>query len=156
MIEKYAHMTEGTCSDQGYTVDDGTKAVEVPFVGPVNFARYTKPKEVGTNATLYRILEGECGDASIPAEYAKYVEEFAGLQEGTCSAQGYTVVDGSKTMEIPMVGDVTLSLYSKASEVDEYVAKHGEHVAQDRHMRKFLKSIRRNIKSQVNSLINLI
>ena len=24
MIEKYAHMTEGTCSDQGYTVDEDT------------------------------------------------------------------------------------------------------------------------------------
>ena len=55
-------MTEGTCADQGYTVDDGHKAADIPFVGNVNFALYTKPKEVkvGSNVSLYSVMDGIC------------------------------------------------------------------------------------------------
>ena len=48
------------------------------------------------NVTLYKIMAGECGEASVPPQMAAIAEEFAGLVEGNCSNEGYTHVDGSK------------------------------------------------------------
>merc|ERR1711865_872093 len=48
----------------------------------------------GDETTLYKISSGECGQATLDSKYASYAEKFAGLVEGTCTAQGYTVPDG--------------------------------------------------------------
>ena len=98
--EEFAGLLEGTCSNQGYTHEDGTKYIQVPVIGDIKISLYSKASlsAGATGVTLYKIEYGECGEATIDQEYEKYAEEFAGLTEGNCSAQGYTVVDGTKDM----------------------------------------------------------
>ena len=82
---EFAGLTKGTCSNEGYTHDDGSKTMDVPVIGEVTIALYSKASSLGeTDVTLYKIAEGECGEATIDATYEKYAEEFAGLSEGNC------------------------------------------------------------------------
>merc|ERR1712014_368017 len=43
--------------------------------------------------------------------YAKAAEK--GLQDGTCADQGYTVPTGTQTKIYPIIGDITISTFSK-------------------------------------------
>lgn len=67
------------------------------------------------NKTLFKIAEGQCGQATLDAKYASAAEKFAGLQEGTCASQGFTVADGTKTLKVPVLGSITVSLFKKAA-----------------------------------------
>jgi hypothetical protein len=71
----------------------------------------------GDDVTLYKITDGECGQATLDAKYAKYAEKFATLAEGTCAAQGYSEAAGSKTMTVPILGEITVSLFKKPSTI---------------------------------------
>jgi hypothetical protein len=74
--------------------------------------------------TLYKEFEGKiCGQAAISADYEKYVVDFAGFKEGTCADQGFSHADGSKTLNVPVVGEIDLALYDNvlALEGDEEV-----------------------------------
>merc|ERR1712166_1185303 len=65
--------------------------------------------------SLYKISGGDCGQATLDSKYASYAEKFAGLSEGTCAAQGYTVADGTQTLEVPVLGDITIAKFKKAT-----------------------------------------
>merc|ERR1719502_213688 len=67
------------------------------------------------DVTLYKTSGSECGQATLDAKYATYAEKFAGLKEGTCTSQGFTVSDGSQTMKVPVLGDITISKFKKAA-----------------------------------------
>lgn len=151
-VEKWAGLQEGTCSDQGYTKEQGVKDYNIPVVGDVQFALFSKPATKAEQVTLYKIEYGECGQATVNQNIEKYAEEFAGLTEGKCADQGYTVVDGQKEIHVPVVGDIEISLFSKASEVEEYVKRHGVHNKSDRHARKFLKGLRKELGSLVHMI----
>merc|ERR1712195_406028 len=68
-----------------------------------------------TQTTLYKISSGECGQATLDSKYASYAEKFAGLSEGSCTAQGYTVADGTQTLKVPVLGDITIAKFKKAT-----------------------------------------
>ena len=106
--------------------------------------------------TLYKITHGECGEATINSAYEKEAEEFAGLSEGSCKDQGFTVLDGTKEMQVPFIGDVKVSLYSQASEVEKYVNVFGHNDPVDRYRRKLLSTIRRSIRDNVHALTHMI
>merc|ERR1711865_587709 len=40
---------------------------------------------------------------------------MGGLKEGTCASQGFTVADGSMTQKVPVLGDITIAKFKKAS-----------------------------------------
>jgi cathepsin L len=67
------------------------------------------------DVTLYKVSNDECGEATLDAKYEKQAEQFAGLTEGTCSSVGYTVAAGTKTLTVPVVGQVTVSVFKKAA-----------------------------------------
>ena len=76
-----------TCSD-GKT---NTKYCFHPLY-VVNVTMETKGKgmaEIAPNddVTLFKVTGAECGQATLDAKYASYAEKFAGLKEGTCTAQ---------------------------------------------------------------------
>ena len=96
--EEFAGLVEGNCANEGYTHEDGKKDIQVPVLGDIEVALYSKTSYSATGVTLFKIEYGECGEATIAQAYEKYAEEFAGLSEGNCKAQGYTVVDGTKDM----------------------------------------------------------
>merc|ERR1711907_80884 len=68
---------------------------------------------VRSDVTLYKIADGICGEATLDAKYASYAEKFAGLKEGGCASQGYTKTDGSQTINVPVLGSITIAKYTK-------------------------------------------
>ena len=52
---------------------------------------------------------------AIDAKYAPEAEKYAGLKEGTCSSAGFTVADGTKSIKVPVIGNVNVSKFKKAS-----------------------------------------
>merc|ERR1719453_2266621 len=65
------------------------------------------------DVTLYKIAGATCGQATLDSKYAAPAEKFAGLKEGTCASQGYTVAAGTKTVKAPVIGDITVSEFKK-------------------------------------------
>jgi len=71
---------------------------------------------------LYKSELGKvCEQASISGDYEQYLEEFAGFTKGTCADQGFTHADGSKTLSVPIIGDITLALYDDVLGADKKV-----------------------------------
>merc|ERR1711934_287083 len=68
-----------------------------------------------SDAVLYKVQGNECGQVTIDAEYASEAEKFAGLKEGTGSSAGFTVADGTKSIKVPVIGNVNVSKFKKAS-----------------------------------------
>merc|ERR1711907_449239 len=71
--------------------------------------------EVQSDAVLYKVQGNECGQVTIDAKYAPEAEKYAGLKEGTCSSAGFTVADGTKSIKVPVLGNVNVSKFKKAS-----------------------------------------
>jgi len=111
----------GSCPDAGYTVEDGAKEVKIPMLGDITLALYSKPaashlKFPTASASLYKAELGHlCEELDVPAEFQRYVERFTGFSEGTCASQGYTSEAGEKSINIPILGDLTIKLYDKLS-----------------------------------------
>eukprot|EP00657_Telonema_sp_P-1_P009610 TRINITY_DN3845_c0_g1_i6.p1 TRINITY_DN3845_c0_g1~~TRINITY_DN3845_c0_g1_i6.p1 ORF type:complete len:403 (-),score=133.82 TRINITY_DN3845_c0_g1_i6:394-1602(-) len=83
--------------------------------GVVNKAYWEKVAGVGGDVTsLYKIAGDECGQATIDSKFSPLLQK-AGLTVGTCASQGYTVTAGSRTMTLPLVGDVTLTEFKKST-----------------------------------------
>jgi hypothetical protein len=66
-----------------------------------------------TGVTLYKeeFKNKICGQTTISGDYEKYLEEFGGFTVGKCADQGFTHEDGSKTVNVPIIGDITVELY---------------------------------------------
>lgn len=137
----FAGLSEGTCASKGYTAADGTQTMNVPILGKITIAKFKKSQlsvlvstlEVpllgelailqvegiegspASDDTLYKISDGMCGQATLDEKYAKYAKKFAGLSDGTCSSQGYTVAAGTKSLNVPVLGKITVSMFKKAS-----------------------------------------
>jgi len=118
----FAGLKDGNCADQGYTVAAGTQELNVPVLGKIEIKKFTKAGAalaVGTPAemmTLYKISGEKCGQATLDAKYASQAKSFAGLKEGSCVDQGYTVADGSQELNVPVLGKIQIKLFTKAAE----------------------------------------
>eukprot|EP00928_Gymnodinium_smaydae_P081653 TRINITY_DN65130_c0_g1_i1.p1 TRINITY_DN65130_c0_g1~~TRINITY_DN65130_c0_g1_i1.p1 ORF type:complete len:395 (+),score=73.36 TRINITY_DN65130_c0_g1_i1:112-1185(+) len=73
---------------------------------------------VAINVDLYKIANGECGQASIDKELSSVAERFAGLKEGTCAALGYKESVGKRELDLPMLGHLEFQLFKKADMLD--------------------------------------
>lgn len=69
---------------------------------------------LGDEVTLYKISGAECGQATLDKKYESYAVKFAGLQEGTCASVGYTVADGTKSINVPVLGKITVATFKKS------------------------------------------
>ena len=128
--ETFAGLKEETCASVGYTHADGTKDLNVPVIGDIKISLFTKPSVQDTNVDLYKIANGECGQATLPSKYEKPAEDYAGLSEGTCASVGYTHADGTTDIKVPFLGDIKIQTFSKPSlkgdNVDLYKITAGE------------------------------
>merc|ERR1712048_962995 len=53
-------------------------------------------------------------------DYVKYAKAAEpGLADGTCADQGYTVPTGTQTRTYPIIGDITISTFSKGLEAKD-------------------------------------
>merc|ERR1712217_914029 len=110
-------LQDGKCADQGYTTQTGTKTLHVPVIGDITVTEYSKAgMMVEDTCSLYEISGATCGQSDLACKYSKYAKAFQkGLQDGKCADQGYTTQTGTKTLHVPVIGDITVTEYSKAS-----------------------------------------
>merc|ERR1711865_140609 len=127
-------LEEGTCANAGYAVAAGSELLHVPVLGKITVSKFRKevsqsaddvrPSSNSTlrsplgNYTLYSIQgepTSECAQAAMGSISAIIAREFAGLQDGTCASQGYTVADGTEVLSVPVVGHITMNKYKKAN-----------------------------------------
>merc|ERR1712217_912252 len=103
--------------DQGFTKQTGTKTIHVPVIGDISITEYGKPDIFAEGTcSLYEISGATCGQSDLDCKYSKYAKAFQkGLQDGKCADQGYTKQTRTKTMHVPVVGDITITEYSKPS-----------------------------------------
>merc|ERR1712139_91024 len=87
-----------------------------PVIGDIVITKYTKPSEVAVSDTcsLYAIDGDTCGQSDLDCKYTKYAKAAEkSLQDGTCASQGYTVKGSTETKHYPVVGDITITKYTK-------------------------------------------
>merc|ERR1712032_1802084 len=108
-------LQDGRCADQGYTTQTGTKSMHVPVIGDITITEYSKPSiSVQDTCSLYEISGATCGQSDLDCKYSTYAKAFQkGLEDGKCADQGYTTRTGTKTIHVPVVGDITITKYSE-------------------------------------------
>merc|ERR1712070_429758 len=108
-------MGDGTCADQGYTVQTGTQTKSYPVIGDIVITTYSKGAlKVADTCSLYEIGDGQCGQSDLDCAYVKYAKAAEkALADGTCADQGYTVQTGTQTRTYPIIGDIVITTYSK-------------------------------------------
>jgi hypothetical protein len=77
-------------------------------------------KEVSVQDTcsLYSIDVATCGQSDLDCKYVKYAKlAESSLKDGTCASQGYTVKGDTETKSYPVIGNITITKYTKPSEV---------------------------------------
>jgi len=121
---KYAKIAEkelqdGTCASQGYTVQGASTTKSYPIVGKIVITEYTKPSTIAVFKTcsLYAIKGATCGQSDINCMYSKYAKMATpGLKDGTCGSEGYTEEVRQTTRNVPVLGEVDVTIYKKPSE----------------------------------------
>jgi len=67
------------------------------------------------DVTLYEITGDTCGQSTLDEKYEPYAVKFMpALKPGTCPDHGYTKEIGTKTIKVPILGDITIAQYQKA------------------------------------------
>merc|ERR1719274_136039 len=67
-----------------------------------------------STCSLYEIADDTCNQSDIDCKYSPYARKFQkGLQDGTCAEHGYSVKSGTKTMHVPVIGDIVVTMYTK-------------------------------------------
>mmetsp|Transcript_26165 Transcript_26165/g.55387 ORF Transcript_26165/g.55387 Transcript_26165/m.55387 type:complete len:346 (+) Transcript_26165:85-1122(+) len=95
-------------SSYGSTVHHGVPPALVDFYK-------TLPRDM---VTLYKMLGGLCGEATLNRTAEDSATRLAGLSAGTCAEQGYAEHAGSHAMTVPSLGEVKLAVFRKAGELD--------------------------------------
>ena len=70
-----------------------------------------------STCSLYEISDQTCNQSDIDCKYSPYAKKFQrGLQDGTCAEHGYSVKSGTKTMHVPVIGDIVVTMYTKEAQ----------------------------------------
>lgn len=116
-----AEATHNISCDEVTSPDPSTyfKAYQVSLSDPSE--KSAKPRIHFKGATdtcsLYSMSGDVCGQSDIDCKYTSYAKAAEkSLQDGTCASQGYTVKGTSTTKSYPIIGDITITQYTKPSE----------------------------------------
>jgi len=96
--------------------------LEIPEVGDVPLTIYNRGYngdkiEASKYYTFHQSKAFACFEGKVPAADAKWANK-AGFSAGTCLADGFTKDVGAKSVNIPKIGDVTVSVWSKGWEAE--------------------------------------
>ena len=93
-----------------FTGDLTQTLLKMPSVAtPSMLGDYT----LGSSVTLYKVDGDECGQSTLDSKYKSYAEQFGGLKVGECKDVGYTKSTGKQTVEVPVIGSVTVETFVK-------------------------------------------
>ena len=118
---KYAKLIEkcfadGTCADQGYTIETSTTTKSYSIVGDIKVTTYSQGLEstAPDTSSLFAITDDSCSESELGCDYTKYAKLaekfFAG---GTCAGQGHTIETSTPTKTYPIVGAIKVTTYSQ-------------------------------------------
>merc|ERR1711957_806223 len=78
---KYAKLAEksladGTCADQGYTIETSTSTKHYPIVGDIKVTTYSQGVEskAPDTCSLFAISGDSCNEAELRCDYTKYAK----------------------------------------------------------------------------------
>merc|ERR1711937_559481 len=111
-------LSDGKCADQGYTVKTGERTMTVPVIGDISVTTYSKGTILasGETCSLFEIKDDTCGQSDLDCAYTGPAKAFRKtLSDGKCADQGYTVKTGEQTMTVPVIGDISVTTYSKGA-----------------------------------------
>jgi hypothetical protein len=111
-------LLDGTCAEHGYTVKTGEQTMSVPVIGDISVTTYSQGATLasGDTCSLYEISGDTCGQSDLDCTYTGPAKAFRKtLADGTCADQGYTVKTGEQTMSVPVIGDISVTQYSKGA-----------------------------------------
>lgn len=107
-----------TCADLGFLKYDETVT---HGAGPITMTLdlYNPAPIAGAleEITLYKTVNGDCGQATLDKRFEGPAEAFAGLKEGLCKDFGYTEPSGSQSLTVPVLGKITIELYKKPGDL---------------------------------------
>lgn len=66
--------------------------------------------------TLYRISGDQCSQSMLSQNYASLAMYFVNVKEGTCASQGFTEVESTESVDLPLIGKITVSFFNKAGQ----------------------------------------
>jgi len=70
---------------------------------------------VQDTCSLYAVSGDTCGQSDLDCKYVKYAKlAEKSLKDGTCKDQGYAVKGSTETKKYPVIGDITITKYTKA------------------------------------------
>jgi hypothetical protein len=68
------------------------------------------------SCSLYAIDGDKCGQSDLDCKYTKYAKlAEKSLKDGTCASQGYTVKGAQTKKSYPVIGEITITDYTKPS-----------------------------------------
>ena len=75
---KYAKLAEksladGTCADQGYTIETSTSTKTYPIVGDIEITTYSQGLKADT-CSLFAITGYSCSESKLRCDYTKYAK----------------------------------------------------------------------------------
>lgn len=125
MAKAMMGLEEGTCSAHGYTVEQGSKDVEIPGIGNVRLALYKRDGALGVTDVVSFVMSGDqvalckvsgyvCSEAHIDQKFVEAVGSFSGFKVCSCEKEGYPDKVGTQALVLPLVGEVELTLYHQS------------------------------------------
>merc|ERR1711937_1000462 len=107
-------LQDGTCADQGYTVQTGQETKSYPIIGDIVITKYAKGLATQDTCSLFAIDGDTCSQSDLNCNYVKFAKAAEkSLQDGTCADQGFTLQTGQTTKSYPIIGDIVITEYAK-------------------------------------------
>ncbi|CAJ1393665.1 unnamed protein product [Effrenium voratum] len=73
---------------------------------------------VGQAMSMHKVIGIECAQVQLDQGYADWLQELAGLQEGPCESSGFTATAGSKEVDLPFLGQLSLAIFRRPDLLD--------------------------------------
>ncbi len=118
--KSFAGLSGGVCAVQGRTVPVGDQTLDVPGSGSVKSDLLTKAAmgfQAEADVIPYKFDGAKCGQVTLDEKYTSAAKSSGGFSEGTCAAQGHTVLAGDQTMYVPDFGSIKVDVFTKAAMV---------------------------------------
>jgi len=138
---------QGKCGDKGYSHMVGTKTFDAPQIGKVKVSIFKQPLDLSdllanlagnfiglkdasvessaavlengprVMVTLYKLDFGMCEELTADKKLEAVFAHGGFMHEGNCKTQGYAELLTSKETNLPVAGQVLISIYKKSQEL---------------------------------------
>ena len=129
--QKFGGVTPGSCNALGFSTFKTTQKVSIGPFGEVSVQIYVKATAFLSTFTsifadiaalnlsadctnLYRVVGGLCGQVCLPADLIEIAQKLEGVTLGECSANGYSALQFSQSLDEGAYGQFKVDIYQKS------------------------------------------